>query len=131
MKKLVVVMTLFVTFGISAQDRKEKFKNATPEERVSMRTEKISEKLSLDETQKNKVKEIFTAQQKENAVEREEMKANREKERAEMKETMKKQQEELKAKLKPILTEEQYKKWEAMQNENMEKLKERRKHKKQ
>lgn len=137
-KKLVVAMALIVSFGVSAQDRKEKLKNATPEERVEMRTNKMSEKLGLDENQKKKVKEIFAAQQKENAGVREEMKAEREKARAERekalaekKAIMKKQHEELKAKLKPILTEEQFKKWEAMQNENMEKVKERRNHKKQ
>lgn len=136
-KKLVVAMALVFSFGVSAQDRKEKIKNATPEERVEMRTEKFSEKLGLDENQKKKVKEIFAAQQKENIAVREEIKAEREKMRAERekaltekKATMKKQHEELKAKLKPILTEEQFKKWEAMQNENMEKVKEGRKHKK-
>lgn len=136
-KKLVFVITLLVTFGVSAQNRKEKI-NATPEERATMRTEKLSEKLSLDENQKKKVKEIFVAQQKENMAVREEIKAEREKvraerekARAEMKETMKKQHEELKAKLKPVLSEEQFKKWEAMQNENMNKAKERRKHKKE
>ncbi|MES2862599.1 MAG: hypothetical protein V4666_00620 [Bacteroidota bacterium] len=138
MKKLVFVITLLVTFGVQAQERKEKMKDATPEERVAMRTEKLSEKLSLDENQKKKVKEIFAAQQKENVAVREEIKAEREKMRAERekalierKATMEKQHEELKAKLKPVLTEEQFKKWEAMQNENMEKIKERRKHRKQ
>lgn len=131
MKKLVVVMALFVTIGISAQDRKEKLKNASPEERIAMRTEKLSEKLSLDETQKKKVQEIFTEEQRENKAVREEMKAEREKALAKKKATMKKEHEELKAKLKPVLTEEQFKKWEAMQNENMEKIKERRKHRKQ
>ena len=129
-KKLVVAMTILVSFGVSAQDRKEKMKNATPEERVEMRTAKLSEKLGLDENQKKKVKEIFAAEQKENKVAREEMKAEREKMKAEKKAIMKKQHEELKAKLKPILTEEQFKKWEAMQKENVEKLKENRKHKK-
>ena len=130
-KKLVVVMTLVFSIGVSAQDRKERIKDATPEERVEMRTEKLSEKLGLDENQKAKVKEVLLSQQKENKEVREEMKADREKARAEMKATMKKQHEELKAKLKPILTEDQYKKWEAMQKENIEKVKERKKHKKQ
>ena len=130
-KKLVVVMTLVFSIGVSAQDRKERIKDATPEERVEMRTEKLSEKLGLDENQKAKVKEVLLSQQKENKEVREEMKADREKARAEMKATMKKQHEELKAKLKPILTEDQYKKWEARQNENIEKVKERKKHKKQ
>lgn len=137
-KKLVVVITLVFSFGVSAQDRKEKIKNATPEERVEMRTKNFSEKLGLDENQKKKVKEIFAAEQKENKAVREEMKAEREKvrterekARAEMKVTMKKQHEELKAKLKPILTAEQFKKWEEMQNENVAKVKERRKQKKQ
>jgi len=137
-KKLVFVMALVCSFGVSAQDRKEKIKNATPEERVEMRTAKLSEKLSLDENQKKKVKEIFASQQKENTAFREEMKAKREKMRAEREkaraermESLKKQHETLKAKLKPVLTEEQFKKWEAMQNENKEKVKERRNHKKQ
>jgi protein CpxP len=129
-KKLVVAMALVVSFGVSAQDRREKMKNATPEEKVEMRTNKMSEKLGLDENQKKKVKEIFAAQQKENMAAKEEIKVEREKARAEMKATMKKQHEVLKAKLKPVLTEEQFKKWEAMQNENMEKVKERRNHKK-
>ena len=106
-KKLVVVMTLVFSIGVSAQDRKERIKDATPEERVEMRTEKLSEKLGLDENQKAKVKEVLLSQQKENKEVREEMKADREKARAEMKATMKKQHEELKAKLKPILTEDQ------------------------
>ena len=136
-KKLVVAIALVFSIGVSAQDRKEKIKNATPEEKVEMRTEKLSEKLGLDENQKKKVKEILIAQQNENKAvreeikaEREKIKAEREKARAEMKANMKKQHEELKAKLKPVLTEEQFKKWEAMQNENMEKVKEGGKHKK-
>lgn len=130
-KKLVVAMALLVTFGVQAQDRKGKMKDASPEERVAMRTERLSEKLSLDENQKKKVKEIFEAEQKENAAVRAGMKAEREKALAEKKAIMKKQHDELKAKLKPVLTEEQFKKWEAMQKENMEKGKERRKHKKE
>lgn len=137
-KKLVVTTALVLSVGVSAQDRKEKLKNATPEEKVEMRTNKMSEKLGLDENQKKKVKEVFAAQQKENEAVREEMKSEREKARAERekalaekKAILKKQHEALKAKLKPILTEEQFKKWEAMQNENMEKVKERRNHKKQ
>lgn len=138
MKKLVFVITLLVTFGVQAQDKREKIKDATPEERVEMRTNKMAEKLGLDENQKKKVKEIFEAQQKENSAAREEMKAEREKMRAERekalterKASMKKQHEELKAKLKPILTKEQFEKWETMQNENMDKLKEKRKHRKE
>jgi periplasmic protein CpxP/Spy len=126
MKKLVFVITLLITFGAQAQDRKEKMKNSTPEERVEMRTNKLSEKLSLDENQKKKVKEIFAAQQKENKSKIDQIKADREKARTEMK----KQHEELKAKLKPVLTDEQYKKWEAMQDETKDKVKEGRKHKK-
>ena len=136
-KKLVVAIALVFSIGVSAQDRKEKIKNATPEEKVEMRTEKLSEKLGLDENQKKKVKEILIAQQNENKAvreeikaEREKIKAEREKARAEMKANMKKQHEELKAKLKPVVTAEQFKKWEAIQNENMEKVKEGGKHKK-
>lgn len=123
MKKLAVVITLLVTFGIQAQDRRERIKETTPEERVEKRTDRISEKLGLDENQKKQVKDIFEAQQKENMAHREEVKAEREKMRAEMKENMKKQQEELKAKLKKVLTEEQFKKWEELQKDNQERVK--------
>lgn len=129
-KKLVLAMALVFSIGVSAQDRKEKIRNASPEERVEMRTERLSEKLGLDENQKKKVKEIFAEEQKENKAVREEMKAEREKALAKKKATMKKEHEELKAKLKPVLTEEQFKKWEAMQKENVEKVKEGRKQKK-
>jgi len=129
-KKLVLAMALVFSIGVSAQNRKEKIKNASPEERVEMRTERLSEKLGLDENQKKKVKEIFAEEQKENKAVREEMKAEREKALAKKKATMKKEHEELKAKLKPVLTEEQFKKWEAMQKENVEKVKEGRKQKK-
>lgn len=130
-KKVVVAMTLLITFGVQAQDRREKIKNATPEERANLRTDKMTEKLGLDENQKKKVKEIFEAQQKENMAIKEEVKAEREKKRGEMKATMKKQHEELKARLKTVLTEEQFKKWEAMQKDNMEHAKERRKNKRE
>ena len=130
-KKLTLVITLLIAFGVQAQDRKEKIKNMPPEEKAALRADKMSEKLGLDDNQKVKVKEIFATQQKENKVVMEEARAEREKARSERRESMKKQHEALKVKLKPILSEEQFKKWEAMQKENMEKAKERRKHKKE
>jgi len=131
MKKLALVITLLITLGVSAQERKEKRKDITPEKRVEKRTERITEKLGLDETQKKKVKEIFEAQQKENMATKEALKTEREKLRAKMKEKMTKQHEELKAKLKTVLTDEQFKKWEAIQNENIEKFKDKRKEKRE
>lgn len=130
-KKLVVAVALVFSIGISAQDRKEKIKNATPEERIAMRTDKLSEELGLDENQKKKVSEILVAQRKENQALREDIKMEREKVRTEAVEAMKKQQETLKAKMKTVLTEEQFKKWEALQNENKEKVKKVRKAKKE
>lgn len=123
MKKLVLVITLLVTFGVQGQDRKERMKDATPEERVEKRTARLSEKLGLDENQKSKVKEIMTTQQKENQKVREEIKAEKEKLRAKIEENLKKQHEELKEKLKTVLTEEQFKKWEELQKSNQEKIK--------
>ena len=123
MKKLVLVITLLVTFGVQAQERKERMKDTTPEERVEKRTARLSEKLGLDENQKSKVKEIMITQQKENQKVREEIKAEKEKLRAKIEENLKKQQEELKEKLKTVLTEEQFKKWEELQKNNQEKIK--------
>lgn len=123
MKKLALVITLLVTFGIQAQERREKMKDITPEERIEKRTERLSEKLSLDENQKAKVKEIMATQQKENQKVREEIKAEKENLRTKIEENHKKQQENLKAKLKTVLTEEQLKKWEELQKNNQEKRK--------
>lgn len=130
-KKLVVAVALVFSIGISAQDRKEKIKNATPEERIALRTDKLTEELGLDENQKKKVSEILVSQQKENQALREDIKKEKEKVRAEAVEAMKKQQATLKAKMKTVLTEEQFKKWEALQNENKEKVKKVRKAKKE
>lgn len=130
-KKLVVAVALVFSIGISAQDRKEKIKNATPEERIAIRTDKLTEELGLDENQKKKVSEILVSQQKENQALREDIKKEKEKVRAEAVEAMKKQQATLKAKMKTVLTEEQFKKWEALQNENKEKVKKVRKAKKE
>lgn len=130
-KKLVVAVALVFSIGISAQDRKEKIKNATPEERIAIRTDKLTEELGLDENQKKKVSEILVSQQKENQALREDIKKEKEKVRAEAVEAMKKQQATLKAKMKTVLTEEQFKKWEALQNENKEKIKKVRKAKKE
>lgn len=130
-KKLVVAVALVFSIGISAQDRKEKIKNATPEERIAIRTDKLTEELGLDENQKKKVSEILVSQQKENQALREDIKKEKEKVRAEAIEAMKKQQATLKAKMKTVLTEEQFKKWEALQNENKEKIKKVRKAKKE
>ncbi|NHM00845.1 hypothetical protein [Flavobacterium difficile] len=130
-KKLVVAVALVFSIGISAQERKEKIKNATPEERIAIRTDKLTEELGLDENQKKKVSEILVSQQKENQALREDIKKEKEKVRAEAIEAMKKQQATLKAKMKTVLTEEQFKKWEALQNENKEKIKKVRKAKKE
>ena len=130
-KKLVVAVALVFSIGISAQDRKEKIKNATPEERIAIRTDKLTEELGLDENQKKKVSEILVSQQKENQALREDIKKEKEKVRAEAVEAMKKQQATLKAKMKTVLTEEQFKKWEALQSENKEKIKKVRKAKKE
>ena len=100
---------------------------------ITLTGKKISEGIAIGKLTfyKRDIKEIKRIYVKDVEKEIQRYKKAREKAIAEKKAIMKKQHEELKAKLKPILTEEQFKKWEAQQNENIEKVKERKKHKKQ
>ena len=126
MKKYVVIIALVVS-GLSFAQEKGKFKNATAEERAEMQTKKMTKDLTLTKEQEEKVTVILkehhsSLEAKKEEIKNEQIEAKKERRQKAMKE-MKESRSELKEKLKGVLTEEQYKKWESLQNERIEKVK--------
>lgn len=126
MKKYLLVFALVVT-GLSFAQDKGKFKDATPEERAEMQTKKMAKDLTLNQEQEQKVNAILkehhaNLEAKKEEIKSEQIEAKKERRKKAMSE-LKENRSELKEKLKGVLTEEQYKKWETLQNERLEKAK--------
>lgn len=133
MKKVFVMIALVIGMIGFAQPGEGKRAKGNPEENVETMVKKMTETLGLNEKQQVEVKNLFTEQQKKHEAKRAEMKARKEKgtkpsdeEIAEMKKERIDDQLEVKTKLKTILTEEQYKKWEAVKKEKREGFREKR-----
>lgn len=126
MKKYVLVIALAIS-GLTFAQEKGKFKDASPEERAEMQTKKMTNDLTLNKDQEEKVNAILkehhsSLEAKKEEIKKEQIEAKKERRQKAMSE-MKESREELKEKLKKVLTEEQYKKWETLQNERVEKVK--------
>jgi Spy/CpxP family protein refolding chaperone len=135
MKKLLVVAFLVVGLTTFAQGKGKRgdFKEMTPEQRTEIQVKKMTKDLDLNETQQKQIKELLNSQKEERAEileRRKEMKETAEKatkeQRAEMKAKMDEKKAVINAKMKSILTDDQYKKWEAQKEAGKEKMKERR-----
>lgn len=145
MKKIFLIALALVTIQMSAQDRKqmhkkgeraEKMQDYTPEEMAELQTKKLTLDLDLTEAQQKQVlalslenakdRKAFMEKRQDKQKEKEAKTASKE-EKLKMKNDMLDKQIAMKAKMKEILNEEQYKKWESLQNERMEKGREGRK----
>lgn len=133
MKKVFVMIAFVIGMIGFAQPGEGKRAKGNAEENVETMVKKMTETLGLNEKQQVEVKNLFTEQQKKHEAKRAEMKARKEKgtkpsdeEIAEMKKERIDDQLEVKTKLKAILTEEQYKKWEAVKKEKREGFREKR-----
>lgn len=131
MKKLILAMTLVMTTLTYAQDRKQGREQLTPEQQTELQVKQMTLDLDLDDKQQKEIKTILLEQAKKREAKMAEMKAKREKgekltsdEKFAMKNEMLDNQIDLKAKMKKILKPEQYKKWEDLHNERIEKGKE-------
>ncbi|WP_339838523.1 DUF4890 domain-containing protein [uncultured Flavobacterium sp.] len=131
MKKLVVAALLVVGLTTFAQGKGKRgdFKEITPEQRTEMQIKKMTTDLNLNEKQQKEVKELLNAQKEDRAEmieKRKEIKETAEKatkeQRAEMKAKMDLKKEAIDKKMKTILTDEQYKKWEATKEDRKEKM---------
>lgn len=130
MKKIILTLVLIVTTVTFAQKENNK-EVKSPEQKSEKQLEKITKELDLNEKQQKEVKELLETQ-KENrkaiVEKRNEAKEGDEKptkeERLSIKVEATKNKEAFKTKLKTILTEEQFKKWEAYVAEKKEEIKE-------
>ena len=132
MRKLILAMVLVMSTLTFAQDRKQGREKLTPEQQTELQVKKMTLDLDLDSKQQAELKTILLEQAKKRESKMAEMKAKKEKgekptsdERFEMKNEMLDNQIEMKAKMKKILKPEQYKKWEEIHNDKIEKGKER------
>lgn len=109
MKKWMIGVALmgFTTLGVAAQEVKKTM--PSPEERAQKMTDRMTEKLSLNEAQKKQIYAINLENATNRQKEMEAQKAERDAKQAEMK-----AQEE---KIKSVLTDEQKKQWEELKTE--------------
>ncbi len=120
MKKAMIILIAFTTFAINAQNknsekrenRKEMKENLTPEQKAELRAKKMTLNLDLNDSQQNKVKQLFLEMEKNKparSVKRSEM---TDAQKFEAKSAKLDKQIVMKKKMKEILTEEQLTKWE-------------------
>lgn len=126
MKKYLLIITLAISSLTIAQQR-GRLKDASPEERAEMQTKRMTKDLALNKDQEQKVNTVLKEHHAKLEVKRQEIKkdsleAKTEKRKKAM-EGLKASQDDLKSKMKGILTDEQYKKWETLQNERIDKVK--------
>ncbi|MGY0393161.1 hypothetical protein ACW5R3_11470 [Bizionia sp. KMM 8389] len=139
MKKLILIALALVTIQMSAQDKKrmhdkgdrsEQMSKHTPEEIAELQTKKLTLSLDLTEEQQAQVLALNTKNAKERQAkmdarkekqENEEAKKPTDEERLAMKNEMLDKQIATKQEMKKILNDEQYKKWEEIEKEQMEK----------
>lgn len=120
MKKAMIILMVFTTFAITAQnrnaDRKEQRKemkdNFTPEQRAELRTKKMTLALDLNESQQHKVKALFLEMYKTKPERPTNRAAMTDAQKFELKNAMLDRRIALKKEMKNILTQEQMAKWE-------------------
>ena len=118
MKKIMMIFMVLATFGITAQNtsekreaRKETKENFTPEQRAELRAKKMTLELNLDDSQQQKVKQLFVEMLKHNPA-RSNMKEMTDEEKFEAKSARLDRRIAMKKQLKEILSEGQFTKWE-------------------
>ncbi|KLT68913.1 MULTISPECIES: hypothetical protein [Flavobacterium] len=138
MKKLLIAALLFVGMVSFAQDADQTSKpqreKLTPEQRNDKQLKKLTSELNLDASQQTQVKQLLadrSAKAQSFKEARQAKKDSNMKPTAEEKAAFRKQMtdevEANDAKMKSILKADQYTKWKAIQEDNKEKFKEKRK----
>lgn len=119
MKKAMLIFMALTTFAITAQNKDAVSKdhrgqlreNLTPEQRAELHTKKMTLALDLNDSQQQKVKQVFLDMAK-NKPARSNMKEMTDQQKFEAKSAMLDRRIAMKKQLKEILTEEQLAKWE-------------------
>ncbi|MCH4824527.1 hypothetical protein ML462_15245 [Gramella lutea] len=107
MKKILTVIFVLLSLSMFSQQKSERKSDLTKDEMARLRADRLAMQLDLDEDQKEKLKGLF--------AERIEAQEKMREERREMKEEKQQFNEKQKEELSEILTEEQFTKWEGLQ----------------
>lgn len=126
MKKLVLIAVAFFTLNAIAQEQKVKQEKIKTDQSVDNKVKKLVKTLELTPDQQEKVRLVFLDHNKEmqkvKLKIKEALKAENKMSKEDAKKTMLKQNDKImtrtNSKLKEILTEEQYKKYKEMQQQN-------------
>lgn len=142
MKKIFLIGLILASLQLTAQEkrehheRKQKMERAermsdyTPEEMAQLQTKQMTLDLDLTEAQQNQIMAINLKNAKarkammearKERMDKEDVKEISKEERLQMKNDMLDRKIEMKRQMKEILNEDQYKKWEAMAKEKMDK----------
>ena len=123
MNVFFIVIVLFTSNNMFAQDKTRQKPERTPETMSQRHADKMKSDLNLNDDQTKKVYEVNLKYNKENQANR----AKREKERKEKMAAAKQKNDQKNAELKKILTADQYSKMIQNQDAKKEKMKEKRK----
>ncbi|WP_073095675.1 DUF4890 domain-containing protein [Cyclobacterium lianum] len=119
MKKLLMITALMLITLVQVNAQREPDRDWSPEAMAEKMTERMAEKLELDEEQKKAIYAAHLEQALKRKNEMEERKAAM----ASRREEMKAEREAHATKINEILTPEQQEKWEAMRQEGRQRIK--------
>lgn len=125
MKKMIftAATALFLLAGsaLTAQERQGRApRQMNPEQMAKMRTEQLTKELGLNAEQSEKVYQLNLAQMQQMQQMREASKQQKQEDRKAMREQMRAGREQQKSEMKAILTDEQYKQWEQLEQQRRE-----------
>jgi periplasmic protein CpxP/Spy len=115
MKKLMMVLSMVITFSTFALAQRGGGGDMDPAKRAERMSSKMKEELKLSDDQYAKVLKVYTERMSKAQNDRKEMQEKRK----ELMDERKAEREEVEASLKEILTEEQFEKFKANQKERM------------
>lgn len=132
MKKLFLIIVLALGLNSFAQDQAEsleKIDKKTTEQRIEGQLKKLTSELNLNENQANEIRTILTSSATVREAKMSEIKARKaegtklsKEERRNLMREMKEGQKNVSDKMKKILTAEQFAKWEKIQAEKKDKM---------
>jgi hypothetical protein len=138
MKKVFLILTLCISVLTYAQERNGAVEKMNAEQQTILQVKRMTLALDLSLKQQEDIKSLLLERAQKKAAHQLAQKTKKEKgekptasEKFEMHSQLLDAQIEFKSKMKKILSEEQFKKWEAMQEENKEKIKAHRNRKKE
>ncbi len=137
MKKLALLLVLMITtIGLAQKNnqRKEDFKNFSPEQQATLQTKQMALELALNDTQQKSLMALNEKQAKQRKVHMDKMAKLKEKgevssdDKFKMKNEMLDMQLAYQDNLKKILNEDQFKKWSETNSERKDKMWKKHKH---